>query len=238
MKKQIVVLTTVALSFWAAGCASSDPKDPLEPWNRAVYSFNDGVDQAILKPVATGYKAVTPEFARQHVSNFFNNASDAWGTLNAALQLKPEKFLTGVFRLGVNTIFGFGGLVDVATGMGLDSPQEDFGQTLGYWGVGPGPYIVWPILGSSNVRDSVGMVADWYGSPITYIQDDGTRYGVIALHGINLRAELIGADDVLEGAALDKYLFVRDGYMQRRQNLIYDGNPPMDLDFDIDDDDL
>lgn len=238
MKKTFLVSAVALSALLSSGCASNNPNDPLEPYNRAMFSFNDGVDKAILRPIASGYKAVTPEFARNSVSNFFNNLALPWSTLNAGFQLKPEKFLTGLFRLGVNTIFGFGGLFDIASEMGLDAPQEDFGQTLGYWGVGTGPYIVWPLLGSSNLRDSVGSVADMYGYPVTYIDDDGTRYGVTALGVINLRAQLIGADDVADSAALDRYIFFRDAYMQRRQNLVYDGNPPMDTSFDIDDDDL
>lgn len=238
IKKYILIVTVVLAGVMSSGCASNNPDDPLEPFNRAMFSFNEGVDKAILRPVASGYKAVTPEFARRSVSNFFSNAGLPWSTVNAGLQLKAEKFLTGVFRFGVNTIFGFGGLLDIASEMGLDHPQEDFGQTLGYWGVKPGPYLVLPILGPSNIRDTVGMTADFFGNPLTYIDDDGTRYGLTALNGINLRAQLIGADDVVEGAALDKYIFMRDGYMQRRQNLVYDGNPPSDPSFDIDDDDL
>lgn len=236
--KKIAYSMALVASFALAGCASNDPQDPFEPFNRAMFSFNDGVDKAVLTPVAKGYKAVTPSFARTHVSNFFRNLGDVWGTANAGFQLKGEKFFTGLFRFGVNSTFGFAGLVDVATPLGLERPNEDFGQTLGYWGIKPGPYIVLPFLGPSNVRDTIGLVADAYAYPVTYIENDRVEWGLVALAAVNTRAQLLGIDDVANSAALDPYLFFKNAYLQRRQNLIYDGNPPMDADFDIDDDDL
>lgn len=241
MKKLSWGLVIAALAFMLSGCASVEhktPGDPLESMNRAVFKFNDALDRAVLKPVATGYKAVTPEFFRHSVKNFFGNAGDVWGTVNAALQFKGEKFLQGFFRVGVNTIFGFGGLFDVASSLGLPSPEEDFGQTLGYWGVGSGPYIVWPLLGPSNMRDSVGLAADIYANPLTFIKNDKVKYGLTTLGIINLRARLLGVEEAAEGSMFDRYIFYRDAYMQRRQNLIYDGAPPMDDSFDISDDDL
>lgn len=238
MMKKITCIGMLLASVALVGCASNDPQDPLEPFNRAMFSFNDGIDQAILKPVAKGYKAVTPGFARTHVSNFFQNLGDVWGTANAGFQFKGRKFLTGLFRFGVNSTFGLAGLVDVATPLGLERPEEDFGQTLGYWGIKSGPYLVLPILGPSNVRDTIGMVADSYAYPVTYIKDDATSWGLLVLDGINTRAQLLGVDDVANSAALDRYTFFKNAYLQRRQNLIYDGNPPMDSSFDIDDADL
>lgn len=237
LSKRLFFTALVACSM--AGCASNDPQDPFEGYNRAMFSFNEGLDNAVIKPVAKGYKAVTPSFFRTHVGNFFSNLRDVWGTANAGLQFKGEKFATGLFRVGVNSTFGFGGLVDVASSLGLDRPQEDFGQTLGYWGVKPGPFIVWPVFGPSNVRDTIGMIADGFAYPVAYIDDDGTRWGLVALNGINLRAQLLGVDDVADSAALDKYTFIKNAYMQRRLNMVYDGNPPVDdADYQFEDDEL
>lgn len=241
MKRLSLILTTALLGLLLGGCASVEnrnPDDPLEPMNRAVFKFNDTLDQAILKPVATGYKAVTPEFARQSVSNVFNNVGGVWSTLNAGFQLKGEKFLQGFFRVCTNTIFGIGGLFDVATALGLPDPQEDFGQTLGYWGVKPGPYIVLPFLGPANVRDGVGRVADAYGNPVSYLDSDKAKYGLLTLDVINTRASLLDVEAAAEHSMFDKYIFFKDAYMQRRQSLVYDGNPPSDPDFEFDDDEL
>lgn len=232
------VTAIAVLSSSLSGCASNHPQDPFEKVNRIVFAFNEHLDRAVLKPIATGYQTVVPEVARTHIGNFFGNTVDVWSTANAGFQLKPEKFLTGVFRVGVNTIFGFGGLIDIATEMGLDKPQEDLGQTLGYWGIGPGPYIVWPVLGPSNVRDSVGRVGDYLANPVIHIEDDATRFGLLALGTVHLRSVLIGIVNVTDEAALDRYIFLRDAFMQRRQNLIYDGAPPLSQLSDINDSDL
>ena len=228
----------VLLAFALSGCAGNDPQDPFEGYNRAMFSFNDGVDRAVLQPVAKGYKAITPSFFRGHVSNFFSNLGDIWGTANAGFQFKGEKFLTGVFRVGVNSTFGIGGLVDVAGPLGLDSPQEDFGQTLGYWGIKPGPYIVLPIFGPSNVRDTIGMIADGFAGVSYFVDENSVRWGLLALDGINLRAQLLSVEGAVDGAALDKYTFFKNAYMQRRLNMVYDGDPPVEPGFEIDDADL
>lgn len=253
MKRIVQWLATVGMVGLLMGCASKEtrhPDDPLEPMNRVVFSFNDGVDRVILKPVAIGYEAVTPSFFRRYVSNFGTNANVVWGTINAGLQLKGEKFLTGFFRFGVNTIFGFGGFLDIASEMGLDDPQEDFGQTLGYWGVAPGPYIVWPFLGPSTARDSVGMgvamVADpvrapypvWDGDSLLIAPSHEVTNSIVILEVVNLRAELLGVEKAAEGSMLDRYVFFRDAYLQRRENLVYDGEPPVDAEFEFADDEL
>lgn len=252
MRKVVQLLLVVGMMVSLLGCANKDnrhPNDPLEPMNRVIFSFNDGLDRVILKPIATGYEAVTPSFFRRYISNFTNNAGGVWSTANAGLQLKGEQFLTGFFRFGVNTIFGFGGFLDIASEMGLDDPQQDFGLTLGYWGVPTGAYIVWPVLGPSTVRDSVGMgvgmVADPVRGPYTpwgdsllYAPSDQVTYSIIALDVINTRAELLDVERAVEGSMLDRYVFFRDAYLQRRQNLIHDGNPPVDAEFEFDDDEL
>jgi phospholipid-binding lipoprotein MlaA len=212
-----------------AGCATNgDPRDPLEPLNRGIYTFNDGVDALVIKPAASFYSQIVPEWIRTGVGNFFSNINDVIVVVNDLLQLKLAQAGSDVGRLAVNTTVGVLGLFDVATGMGLEKHEEDFGQTLGYWGFGDGPYIVLPILGPSNLRDTVGWVGDFYTWPITYIEDDGTRNILVAVRVVSARADLLSASKILETAALDPYAFVRDAYLQRRRNLVYDGRPPLD----------
>ena len=241
MKQLNRILMVMVLALLLGGCATGEnrnPDDPFEPMNRAVFKFNDALDRAVLKPVATGYKAVTPGFARQSVSNVFSNVGGVWSTLNAGFQLKGEKFLQGFFRVCTNTIFGIGGLFDVATALGLPDPQEDFGQTLGYWGVKPGPYLVLPFLGSSNVRDGVGVALGTYVHPFSYLDSEKTRYGLAGLGVVDLRASLLDVEGAAEHSMFDRYIFFRDVYMQRRQNLVYDGEPPLDQTFEFSDDEL
>lgn len=217
------------------GCATNgNPRDPLEPLNRAVYTFNDGVDHLLIKPAAEFYRFFLPEFMRTGVSNFFSNINDVIVALNSLLQFKLAQAASDAGRLLVNTTVGVLGLFDVATGMGLEKHNEDFGQTLGYWGLGDGPYLVLPFLGPSNVRDTVGWVGDFYAWPVTYIKDDETRWILIGTRYVSLRADLLEASKILETAALDPYAFVRDAYLQRRRNQVYDGKPPPDED-DIED---
>jgi phospholipid-binding lipoprotein MlaA len=220
-----------------AGCATNgDPRDPLEPLNRGIYKFNDGADNLVIKPAALFYQQIVPQFMRSGVSNFFSNINDVIVALNNLLQGKFSDAGSDVTRLAINTTVGVLGLFDFATGWGFDKHEEDFGQTLGYWGIGNGPYIVLPILGPSNLRDSVGWFGDYYAWPITYIDDDGTRNIMIGMRVISGRAELLAAGTILETAALDPYAFVRDAYFQRRRNLVYDGKPPdEEEDFDAED---
>ena len=213
-----------------AGCAS-DPahvntRDPWEPFNRVVYQFNDDFDNAFLKPVAKGYRAITPAPVDRGITNFFENVADVRNAVNNALQFKMTRALTSAGRVVVNSTVGVLGFVDVASNLNMPKYNEDFGQTLGSWGLAPGPYVVLPFLGPSTGRDTVGLVADWYTDPLTYVNDGGVAWGLKGLRLIDRRADLLAASKVLEQAALDPYSFVRDGYLQRRYSDIYDGNPP------------
>lgn len=238
MKAVSKLRLTVALAAIAllAGCAtqrSPSPADPIEPVNRAVFEFNEQADRFVFKPVAQGYRFVLPGFVRAGVRNFFENLRDPWIAVNQLLQGKVEDGLNDTFRFIANSTFGLGGLLDVATDMRLVKHSEDFGQTLGAWGVGDGAYLVLPILGPSNVRDGVGLLADSYGYlpwrlPAWLSVEHQTVWqnSLSALDFVNIRANLLDATNVLEEAALDRYAFVREAYIQRRRNLIYDGNPP------------
>lgn len=211
------------------GCASgpnANPSDPLEPWNRGVYEFNDALDRTVLKPVATVYQESTPELMRRGVGNFFANLEDAWTMVNSALQLKGQAAAESFTRFWVNTLMGLGGVLDVASEMQIPRHNEDFGQTLGYWGVGAGPYVMLPVLGPSTLRDTAALPAEWRGDLVTHIEDVPVRNSLIAVRGVHKRARLLKQEGVLEGAALDRYGFIRDAYLQYRRNLVYDGNPP------------
>lgn len=217
------------------GCASTgNPRDPLEPINRGIHQFNDGVDTAVLKPVAEAYRGVLPQFMRTGVSNFFSNINDVIVALNNLLQAKVLNAVSDVGRIVVNTTVGLLGVLDVATEFGLEKHNEDFGQTLGFWGIGDGPYLVLPILGPSNLRDTVGLIVDFKTDPITYVHRTRVRNVLWAARMINRRAELLDTSKILETAALDPYEFLRDAYLQRRRNLVYDGSPPPDKDEDVD----
>lgn len=224
------VATFVVVAFCLAGCATSgNSRDPLEPVNRAVFSFNDGFDRAIAKPLAEGYRAAMPSFARTAVTNFFSNLEDLWIALNDLLQGKPRKAVDDLARALINTTVGIFGLFDVASEIGIEKRNEDFGQTLGRWGVASGPYLVLPFLGSSTLRDALGYgLFDSKADLVTRHSDVPVRNTAFVLRVINLRANLLDASRIVEEAALDKYTFVRDAYLQRRQNLVYDGNPPKD----------
>lgn len=202
--------------------------DPWQSWNRKVFQFNEDLDNAVLKPVATAYSNVVPQPVRRGVDNFFGNALDAWSTVNNFLQGKVQLGFEGIMRVGTNTIFGVLGIVDVATELGLERHAEDFGQTLGVWGFGAGAYVVWPLLGPSSVRDSLALPLDRAASPAVLINDGASVLGLTVLQITNTRANLLGASRVLDDIALDKYTFVRDAYLQRRRSLVYDGNEPED----------
>lgn len=208
--------------------AQLDERDPWERWNRQVYSFNESIDNAVLKPVATAYQKVVPSFVRRGVDNFFGNFGDAWSFVNNLLQGKVENGLRDMFRFTTNTVFGLGGLLDIATELRLDRQGEDFGQTLGYWGVGSGPYVVLPLFGPSTLRDSTALPLDTYVSPSLVVNDSAAKAGLTTLGVVNVRANLLGATRMLDDVALDKYAFTRDAYLQRRRNLVFDGNPPKD----------
>ena len=208
------------------GSSTPNPRDPLESFNRAMYDFNEGVDRAVVKPLAQGYRAITPIPVDMGVTNFFSNLADVRSAVNNLLQLKVTRAASDVGRVLVNSTVGVAGLFDVATNMNLPRYNEDFGQTLGVWGIGAGPYIVLPFLGPSSGRDAVGLVADWYLDPLTYVDDGGVAWGLKGLRVIDRRADLLAASKVLEQAALDPYAFVREAYLQRRESDVYDGNPP------------
>ena len=222
------------LALTLAGCTSTPthPQDPLEPLNRRVFQFNEVTDKAILKPVAQGYDFVMPEFGKLLVNNFFSNLEDVVITVNDLLQLKFAQAASDGSRVLFNSTFGVFGLFNVTDR--LEKHNEDFGQTLGFWGVPNGPYLVLPLLGPSAVRDGVGLYADIQTNPGTHIEHIPTRNQVYVLDKINLRAKLLAQEKVLDTAAIDRYSFIRDSYLQRRLSHVYDGNPPR-VKFDEDD---
>jgi phospholipid-binding lipoprotein MlaA len=222
----------------ASGCATlppnagQDPRDPWEKFNRNVFAFNDGFDDAVTRPLAELY-AKLPEPVRDCLSNAFSNLRGPSTAINNTLQGKPAEGLSDLGRFAVNTTIGIVGCFDVASRWGLEKHREDFGQTLGVWGFGPGPYLVVPIFGPSSVRDAIGI----YGvEPFLdlnfYIDYPGIEYTILGLRVVNERAELLPADRMIREAALDRYSFIRDGYLQRRRSLVYDGNPPRERDPD------
>lgn len=220
------------------GCASTqmaqggDPRDPWEGMNRRVYAFNDRLDEAVLAPVARGYAAVVPKPVRTGFRNVLGNVGDVWTGLNAALQFKGQVAAESFMRVAINTTLGLYGLLDIASEAGLEKRKEDFGQTLGHWGVKPGPYVVLPVLGPSTLRDSAALPADMTAQPSRHISSDaGTQTGVTVVGALETRAGLLQASGALKAAAIDPYSFVRDAWLQKRQNNVYDGNPPQDFDY-------
>lgn len=198
-----------------AGAAQAD--DPLEAYNRSMTRFNDAVDEAVLKPVATAYQQALPAPVRTGVSNFFGNLGDAWSFVNNTLQLRGEAAMASFFRVSFNTLLGFGGVLDVASDLGIERHKQDFGLTLGRWGVPTGPYFVLPILGPSTVRDTLALPLDWRGYPLQQVSPTATRNGLYVLRAVDTRANLLRAETVLDEAALDKYSFTRDVYLQLRR---------------------
>lgn len=232
MKLGWIGIANILAVLWLGvlgGCAtvqSPVAHDPLEGFNRRIFDLNDGLDQVILKPAATVYKALLPNLVRAGVGNFFGNLAEPWVAVNAALQLKGVAAIETVLRFATNTFFGLGGLLDIASEMNLERRNEDFGQTLGYWGVPPGPYLVLPFLGSSTFRDGLGLIPDYRADPVVLQTDVAAKDASSVVRLLDFRASLLKADDILGIAALDKYSFVRDVYLQRRKSLVYDGNEP------------
>jgi phospholipid-binding lipoprotein MlaA len=222
----------VAASLLAGGCATVQPgalvskDDPWEGFNRKVYAFNDTVDEAVLKPVATAYRNVVPQLVRTGIDNVLGNIGDVWSAANQFLQGKVQQGMDMSLRVVTNTIVGLGGLLDPATEMGLVRRSEDFGQTLGHWGVRTGPYLVLPFLGPSNVRDGFSLIADRQASPSTLGTTEYARIAITTIELVNLRANLLGATQLVDAVALDRYSFIRQAYLARRLDQVYDGSPP------------
>jgi phospholipid-binding lipoprotein MlaA len=226
MRTRTFIATLLGMGL-ITGCATSgNAKDPIEGFNRAMYAFNDGVDKAVIKPVAKGYDAVLPNPVRTGVTNFFGNIADLFIGVNNLLQGKVSDGGSDLGRVAVNTTVGVLGVFDVASGMGLEKHEEDFGQTFGRWGMGSGAYVVLPLLGPRTVRDTGGLVLDVATDPVAYIDHVPTRNTLFTVRAINDRANLLPAEKVVEEAALDKYSYIRDAYLQRRRSMVYDGNPP------------
>lgn len=221
---------TAAIILVTSGCAttSGDSRDPFEGFNRSMYGFNQTVDEAVVRPVARAYKSAVPEVVQTGVRNFFSNLGDIFISVNNLLQGKVIEAANDGLRFAINTTIGGFGVLDWASEMGLEKHNEDFGQTFGRWGVGDGPYFVWPLFGSSTARDSVGSLFDARVDPVSNHRPIAARNVMYLTRAVSKRADLLDASRILEEAALDKYVFERDAYLQRRRNLIYDGNPPKD----------
>ncbi|MEY4711185.1 MAG: hypothetical protein RIS88_635 [Pseudomonadota bacterium] len=220
-------LLPALLLLTLTGCAvGPDRRDPLEPFNRGVLKFNDELDTAVLKPVATAYQEHVPSPARRAVGNVFSNLSDVWSMANSLLQFKFPQAAESLMRVSINTVFGLYGVLDIATEAGLQRHREDFGQTLGYWGVPSGPYLVLPVLGPSTVRDAMGLLADRHGDLVREVDPQSARNGMLVLRIVDARANYLRAGRLLEEISLDRYTFMRDAYLQRRRAEILDGEAP------------
>lgn len=216
---RLLAFSLLLVSF-STTAQEQEQADPWQGFNRAMFNFNETLDEYVLLPVTKGYKAIAPEPVEKGVHNFFNNLDDVGVLINSLLQFKFEKAAHTTARLVANSIFGVAGLIDVATPMGFDKKDEDFGQTLGYWGVETGPYLVLPFFGPSNVRDGIGMIPDHYIDPLNDLDDDEAQLTLRVLRVIDTRAELMKAERLISG---DRYTFIRDAYMQRRAYLVSDG---------------
>lgn len=226
LMRGISILILLSVTTWMGGCATARNPDPFEPMNRKIFAFNDKVDNAVLKPVATTYQKVVPVELRTMTSNFFGNFKDAWSAVNLVLQGRFGDAAQQSFRVLTNSTVGMFGLADVATPLGMERHNEDFGQTLGKWGVGPGAYLVLPLLGPSTARDVINVPVEMQFSPTTLTDDSASKVGLTALGVVDVRTSLLSATSLVDDVALDKYSFIRDAYLQRRRNLVYDGNPP------------
>lgn len=224
-RPSLTLVTLLALSACSTTTVRSDPRDPFESLNRVSYAFNEGLDQALLKPASQGYHKITPKFLQTGVSNVYSNAKYPVTLVNNALQGKFHAALSDTGRFVLNTTLGLGGLFDPATDVGLERHDEDFGQTFGTWGIGPGPYFVVPLFGPTTLRDGLGSIADDFAEPRSYLEDDSTRWGLWAGGNFEKRVRLLDTDGVL-GRTGDTYAFVRSAYLQRRQFQVSDGNQP------------
>lgn len=220
----------VVLLLSTQAFAGDNPNDPYEGFNRSMFAVNEVIDTYAAKPVAKAYDAATPLPAKVAVGNVFGNAGDLWIGVNNALQGKFSNAGNDLSRVLINMTVGIFGLFDVASELGLEKHDEDFGQTLAVWGVSDGGYLFWPVIGPRNVRDTAGFAADFYVDPISHARPVAVRNSLSGLRFVDIRASLLPADKVVEEAALDKYAYIRDAYLQRRRNQIYDGRPPRDPD--------
>lgn len=222
------LLATLCCVGALAGCAATpaNPDDPLEGYNRAMFSFNEGLDKAVIKPAAEGYRAVLPTPVRTGVSNFFGNIGDVWIGCNNILQGKLEDGVSDFTRVVMNSTFGVLGLFDVASALGVEKHDEDFGQTLAVWGVGDGPFVVLPFFGGRTTRDAVALPADYAAEGAIALSDPGARNATTVVHVVNTRANNLGIERTLEEGTLDKYAYARDFYLQQRRYKVYDGHPP------------
>lgn len=235
IKRGALRVLGLGVALFLQGCATvqtADPRDPLESLNRSIYQFNDVIDQAAIQPAAQMYEAVVPGLVRAGVNNFLGNLGDGWSMANSAMQLKGQAAAETFMRISVNTFFGLGGLLDVATEMRLEKRGEDLGQTLGYWGVRPGPYLMLPFFGPSTLRDTLALPLDMQGDGAQLFSDTATRNALSLTRVLDVRARLLQTVDVVKAASLDPYSFVRDAYLQKRLNDIHDGNPPSNFDYD------
>jgi phospholipid-binding lipoprotein MlaA len=217
----------LAIVLALTGCATArNPQDPLESFNRSMFTFNDAFDKAALKPAAKAYQSILPSFVQTGIGNFFGNIGDVWTAVNNLLQGKAADGMTDVMRVAVNSTLGLGGVLDIGSEAGMTKHREDFGQTLGRWGVKSGPYVVLPFLGSSTIRDSAALPVDYAGDPWGYKYPVRWRNTGSVVRVIDQRAVLLDASNLIEEAALDRYEFVRDAYLQRRESKILDGEVP------------
>ncbi len=217
--RRVALAALCALQLALAGCATvagGDPRDPWEPYNRRMLRFNEALDARVVEPLAKGYRTVFPDPVRNGVSNFFGNLSDVWSAVNNLLQLKPLEFGQSVARVGINTTVGLLGVMDVASQMDIPRRREDFGQTLGHWGLGTGPYVMLPLFGPSTLRDTAVLPLDWRGDLVN-ATEGGVRAPLTVVRIVDRRAALLGATEVMDSAVLDKYSFIRDAYLQRRR---------------------
>ena len=209
------------------GCATAqNPRDPLEPFNRTMFRFNEGLDDALFRPAVKVYTSVVPDVLRTGVGNFYSNLGDLWTGVNNLLQGKPDQAVSDAGRVLINSTIGMLGLFDFASDMGLQRHNEDFGQTLGRWGVGGGAYVVLPVFGPRTVRDGFGLALDLYAAPAGFVDHVATRNSILGIGFLDARTNLIESSNLLDEAALDRYTFIRESYLQRRRNQIYDGDPP------------
>ncbi len=226
MKFAVVILASVMTLSGCASFRAAAPGDPLEPINRGIYSFNSTFDHYLFKPIAKGYDFVVPGPVKAGVTNVFQNVSDVQSLVSDALQLKGAKLGDDLGRVMLNTTFGIGGIFDLATPMGIERGNEDIGQTLGYWGIGAGPYLVIPFMGPSSLRDVVGRYGESKINPLSYVSSVPVRNSLTGLSVVDARVGLFPAEDLLNQASLDKYTFLRSAYLQRRQSLVLDGKRP------------